>query len=166
MFVTSAQHDIKNSFVYEKYKVKQYLDFYTCINLQSIEINTMFTGHNSTNFLDQILKRMDETLGTSIAHKKANKSIEASRKEKEPNHEKLVLKFTRCNFDTPILDCLNEEELLAEFERRCEWKVSLPSSIQNNTVKENDEENKNKVLCKTPSSDEDIVVTLHDVLKP
>ena len=49
---------------------------------------------------------------------------------------------------------------------RYERKVSLPSSIQNNTVKENDNENKNKVLCKTPSSDEDNVITLDDVLKP
>ena len=112
------------------------LYFYTCINLQSIETNTMFTGHNSPNFLDQILKRMDETLGTSVVHKKANKSKEAYRKEEKPNREKVVLKFTRCNFDTPILDCVNEEELLDEFERRCEWKVSFPSRIQNNTVKE------------------------------
>ena len=140
--------------------------FYTCINLQPIEINTMFTGNNSTNFLDQILKRMDETLGSSVVHETTNECKETFRKEENPNREKLVLKFTRCNFDTPILDCLNEEELLAEFERRCEWKVSLPSSIHNNTVKENDEENKHKVLCKTPSSDENIVITLDDVLRP
>ena len=76
------------------------------------------------------------------------------------------MQFTRSNFDTLILDCVNEEELLDEFEIRCEWKVSITSSIQNNTVKENDEENKNKVLCKTPSSDEDNVITLDDVLKP
>jgi len=142
------------------------LYFYTCINLQPIEINTMFTGQNSTNFLDQILKSMDETLGSSVVHETTKDSKEMSRKEDNPNREKLVLKFTRCNFDTPILDCLNEEELLAEFERRCEWKVSLPSSIQNNTVKENDEKDKNKVLCKTPSSDEDIAITLDDVFKP
>ena len=49
------------------------------------------------------------------------------------------------SFDTQIIDCVNEEELLDEFERRCEWKVSLPSSIQNNTVKENDDKNKNAI---------------------
>ena len=53
----------------------------------------------------------------------------------------------------------DEEELLDEFKRRCEWNVSLPSSIQNNTVKENE------VLCKTTSSNEYIVITSNDVIK-
>ena len=63
------------------------------------------------------------------------------------------------SFDTQIIDCVNEEELLDEFETRCEWKVYLPSSFQNNKVKENE------VLCKTTSSNEYIVITSNDVLK-
>ena len=71
--------------------------FYTSINLQSIEINTLFTGHNSTNFFVKIIKRMDKTLGSSVVHKAVNASN--SRNKDKHNLEKLVLKFTRCNFD-------------------------------------------------------------------
>ena len=49
--------------------------------------------------------------------------------EVKNEREKLVLKFTRC----PILDCAKEEDLM---KRRCEWKLSTPSSIQANTAKE------------------------------
>ena len=57
------------------------LYFYTCINLQSIEMNTVFTGNNSTNFLDQIIKRMDETLGSSVVLETENESKEMSKKK-------------------------------------------------------------------------------------
>ena len=65
------------------------LYFHTCINLQSIERNTTFTGHNSTNFLDQIIKRMDETLRTFVVHETTNDTKEMSRKEDNPNREKV-----------------------------------------------------------------------------
>ena len=61
-----------------------YLCFYICIALQFIEMN-MSTGQNSSDFLDQIMKRMDETIGSIGASKKAPK--------KEDNRQKLILKF-------------------------------------------------------------------------
>ena len=54
---------------------------------------------------------------------------------------------------------MNEEKLLDEFESKCEWKVSLQSSIQNNTAKENDDKNKNQIL-------DEIETTLNDIFYP
>ena len=111
----------------------------------------MSTGQNSSDFLDQIMKRMDETIGSIGASKKAPK--------KEENRPKLILKFYRKNFEDPIdFDCADEEKLWKEYKRRCQWKVTILSDIQNVEVTENVEEEK--------VEPKDIVVTRDDVLRP
>ena len=77
----------------------------------------------------------DETLEASTACKRDNKKIEVSLSKNKPKREKIVLKFTR----SLILDCAKKGDLM---KRRCEQKVSTPSSIQTNTVRENVKENK------------------------
>ena len=68
----------------------------------------MSNGQKSTDFLDQIMKRMDETIGSIGASKKAPKE--------EENRQKLILKFYRKNFEDPIdFDCADEKKLLKEF---------------------------------------------------
>ena len=111
----------------------------------------MSNGQKSTDFLDQIMKRMDETIGSIGASKKAPR--------KEENRQKLILKFYRKNFEDPIdFDCANEEELFKEYKRRCQWKVSIISGLQSREVMENIEEEKVEA--------DEIVVTLDDVLRP
>ena len=73
----------------------------------------MSSGQKSSDFLDQIMKRMDETIGSIGASKKAPKE--------EENRQRLILKFYRKNFEDPIdFDCSNEEELFKEYKRRCQ----------------------------------------------
>ena len=86
----------------------------------------MSSGQKSSDFLDQIMKRMDETIGSIGASKKVPK-VEELPQEGLEDREKLVLRFYR--FEGPIVDCANEEELLKQFEKRCEWKVTLPSAL-------------------------------------
>ena len=115
----------------------------------------MSSGQKSSDFLDQIMKRMDETIGSIGASKKVHK-VEELPQEGPEDREKLVLRFYR--FEGPIVDCANEEELLKQFERRCEWKVTLPSALQNDEAKEN--------IKKEQIKSDEIVFTLDEVLKP
>ena len=115
----------------------------------------MSSGQKSSDFLDQIMKRMDETNGSISASKKVPK-VEELPQEGPEDREKLVLRFYR--FEAPIVNCANKEELLEHFEKRCEWKVMLPSALQNNEPKEN-------IKSEKVRSDE-IMFTLDEVLKP
>ena len=140
----------KTQFEMKIIKTNSYLCFYICIAKQTIEVN-MFTAQKSSDFLDQIMKRMDETIGSIGASKKAPK--------KEENRQKLILKFYRKNFEDLIdFDCANEEELYKEYKRRCQWKVSIISDFQTGKVMENIEEEKVE-----PNK---IAVTLDEVLRP
>ena len=127
----------------------------------------------SSNFLDQILKRMDETIG-SINSKSKEAFLE---EEDTADREKLILKFTRNNSDTPIVDCANEDEVSEDFEERCAWKVSNPKNM---TIEERINSIKRK-LNRDPSKttfagdhdhhddadhDEKLLITLDDVANP
>ena len=83
----------------------------------------MLSGQKSLNFLDQIMKQMDDTIGLIGASKKVPKVAEFHQKG-PVDCEELILRFYR--FEAPIVNYANEEELLIQFEKICEWKVTLP----------------------------------------
>ena len=121
-------------------------------------MNTMFTGQISMIILGEMRTVTDETLATYGDGRRGNRKNEVIMNEGK--RERLVLKFTRC----PILDCEKKEDLK---KRRCEWKVSTPSSIQTNTVNTNVEENKSGVAVNRPrSADDEKLVTIVDVSDP
>ena len=122
-------------------------------------MKTTFTGNSSMIFLGKMLKCTDERLVTSRFCKRDNKKIEILMNEVKPEREKLVLKFTRC----PTLDCAKEEDLM---KRRCEWKVSTPSSIQANTAEENVEESNNEAPNRIESADLENLFKIVDVSDP
>ena len=72
----------------------------------------LYTIQKSPNFLDQIMKRMDETISKP---KKFAKMDELALKKETVDRKKLVLKFSQNNFKALVNDCANEKELLAEF---------------------------------------------------
>ena len=72
----------------------------------------LYTIQKSPNFLDQIMKRMDETISKP---KKFAKMDELALKKGTVDRKKLVLKFSQNNFKALVNDCANEKELLAEF---------------------------------------------------
>ena len=106
----------------------------------------MFDYHSSTIFIDQILKRMEESVKTSSVSETVLKCKETCVKEDVPNREKLVLKFTRCNLKVK--------------EKKVKWKVSIPAGLKNDKV----ELNYNRI--KTASADKDIIINLDDIFNP
>ena len=124
----------------------------------------MFSGQNSMIFLGEMLKSTDETIVTSRTCERDSKRLEIPLNEDQPKSKRLVLKFTKCYSDSPTLYQANQEDLQNELERRHEWKVSFPSSIQTTTIKENAAENKTN--DKNASADKDIFFTLIDVSDP
>ena len=107
----------------------------------------MFDYLSSTNFMDQILQRMEQTVRTSAVSDTILQSKETCINENTPIHEKLVLKFTRCN--------------LKVNEKKIKWKVSIPADLKNDVVKGNNSFKYNP--SKTASAD---VITLNDIFNP
>ena len=124
----------------------------------------MFSGQNSMIFLGEMLKSTDETIVTSRTCERDSKRLEIPLNEDQPKSNRLVLKFTKCYSDSPTLDQANEQDLQKKLERRYEWKISNPSSVQTTAIKENAAENKTN--DKNASADKDILVTLVDVSDP
>ena len=107
----------------------------------------MFDYLSSTNFMDQILQRMEQTVRTSAVSDTILQSKETCINENTPIHEKLVLKFTRCN--------------LKVNEKKIKWKVSTQADLKNNVVKGNNSFKYNQ--SKTASAD---INTLNDIFNP
>ena len=107
----------------------------------------MFDYLSSTNFMDQILQRMEQTVRTSAVSDTILQSKETCINENTPIHEKLVLKFTRCN--------------LKVNEKKIKWKVSIPADLKNDVVKGNKSFKYNQ--SKTASAD---IITLNDIFNP
>ena len=89
----------------------------------------MSSGPKPSNFLDQIMKRMDQTVGAIGAGKKVPKVEEELSQQEPADRKKLILRFSQNNFEDPFVDSANEEEILKESKKRCEWKVTLPSAL-------------------------------------
>ena len=106
----------------------------------------MFDYLSSTNFMDQILQRMEQTVKTSAVSDTILQCKETCINENKPIHEKLILKFTRCSLD------VNENKI--------KWKVSIPEGLKNDKLKVNYNP------CKTASADKDIIFTLDDIFNP
>ena len=117
----------------------------------------MYTEQNSMIVLGKMQKCIEEIMVTSGDGKRDNRKIEVF--VNEGKREKIVLRLSRC----PIQDCAKEEDLM---KRRCEWKVSTPSSSQTNTVIESDEENKRVTVNRPGSADDEKLVTIVDVSDP
>ena len=124
----------------------------------------MFSVQSSMIFSGEMLKRTDETQATPRICERGSKRTKVPIDEYQVKRKRLVLKFTRFNFDSPTLNHANDEDLPNELERRHEWKVSFPSSVQTTTIKENAAENKSNV--QSQNADDDVSVTLVDVSDP
>ena len=122
----------------------------------------MFSDQNSMIFFGKMLKGTDEILVKPGICDRRNKRTKIVTNEDQLEPKRLIVKFTKFYFDCHTLDHAKEEDLPNELERRHEWKVSFPSSVQTTATKEN----KCNVVGKKESADDDVSVTLVDVSDP
>ena len=122
----------------------------------------MFSGQNSMIFFGKMLKGTDEILVKPGICDRRNKRTKIVTNEDQLEPKRLIVKFTKFYFDCHTLDHAKEEDLPNELERRHEWKVSFPSSVQTTATKEN----KCNVVGKKEPADDDVSVTLVDVSDP
>ena len=140
------------------------LEVLTTTALKFTERTNMFDYYNSSKFMNQVLKRMEQTIDTSSVSKTVFKFKKPCINIQRPKSEKLVLKFTRSNFFNKVIDFRNEKEKSKSYERQCKWKVFKPADFQNGKLVENNDNNYN--LVQQNIVDEDLIINLDDLFNP